>query len=102
MRVLLDTHAFIWWVTNDFNCWMPLELVLPTLITMCFYSQAPGVIKVNIGKLILPEPLNPIFHLVGWLQSKSLPIQMNHVLQVSALPNHHRDPFDRILIAQSS
>jgi len=57
------------------------------------------ITKVNIGKLILPEPsLNPIYSI--WLPiNESLPIQMNHVLQVST-PNHHRDPFDRILIAR--
>jgi len=67
------------------------EAWLPTLITMFSVLQAPEIItKVNIGKLILPEPSQS--YIPSWLASnqfESLPIQMNHVLQVS-LPNHHR------------
>jgi PIN domain nuclease of toxin-antitoxin system len=105
MRVLLDTHAFIWWVTNDSQLSDAARAYIADPDNDVFLSTASAweiVIKVNIGKLILPEP--PESYIPSRLASnqlESLPIQMNHVLQVSALPNHHRDPFDRILIAQS-
>lgn len=105
MRILLDTHAFIWWVTNDSQLSDIARACITDPDNDVFLSIASAweiVIKVNIGKLILPEP--PESYIPSRLASnqlESLPIQMNHVLQVSALPNHHRDPFDRILIAHS-
>ncbi len=105
MRVLLDTHAFIWWVTNNSQLSDAARACIADSDNNVFLSTASAweiVIKVNIGKLILPEP--PKSYIPSRLASnqfESLPIQMNHVLQVTALPNHHRDPFDRLLIAQS-
>lgn len=106
MRVLLDTHAFIWWVTNDSQLSDAARACIANPDNDVFLSTASAweiVIKVNIGKLILPEPPESYIpsRRLASNQLESLPIQMNHVLQVSALPNHHRDPFDRILIAQS-
>ncbi len=105
MRVLLDTHAFIWWVTNNSQLSDAARACIADSDNNVFLSTASAwevVIKVNIGKLVLPEP--PKSYIPSRLASnqfESLPIQTNHVLQVTALPNHHRDPFDRILIAQS-
>jgi len=105
MRVLLDTRAFIWWVTNNSQLSDAARACIADSDNNVFLSTASAwevVIKVNIGKLVLPEP--PKSYIPSRLASnqfESLPIQMNHVLQVTALPNHHRDPFDRILIAQS-
>jgi PIN domain nuclease of toxin-antitoxin system len=59
-------------------------------------------IKVAIGKLPLPEPLNPyITSRMAQLGARSLEITIPHALQASSLPLHHRDPFDRMLIAQA-
>ncbi len=105
MRVLLDTHAFIWWVIDDSQLSNAARECIANPDNDVFLSVASAweiVIKVNIGKLILPEP--PLVYIPSRLSSnqfESLPIQLNHVLQVAALPNHHRDPFDRILVAQS-
>lgn len=60
------------------------------------------VIKNKLGKLTLPEPVEQYIPTrLAINRFESLPIQMSHVLQVASLPNIHRDPFDRILIAQS-
>ncbi|WP_313954418.1 type II toxin-antitoxin system VapC family toxin [Anabaena subtropica] len=70
-----------------------------------FFSAASAweiVIKVRLGKLNLPEP--PETYIPSRLtmnRFESLPIQMNHALQVVNLPALHQDPFDRIIIAQS-
>jgi PIN domain nuclease of toxin-antitoxin system len=59
-------------------------------------------IKVAIGKLPLPEPLNPyVISRMARLGARSLEITIPHALQASSLPLHHRDPFDRMLIAQA-
>lgn len=81
MRVLLDTHAFIWWVTNNSQL---SDIANPN--NDVFLSNASAwemIIKVNIGRLILPEP--PASYIPSRLASnqfESLPIQLNHVLQV--------------------
>ena len=88
MRVLLDTHAFIWWVTNDSQLSDAARACIADPDNDVFLSTASAweiVIKVNIGKLILPEP--PESYIPSRLASnqfESLPIQMSHVLQVSA------------------
>jgi PIN domain nuclease of toxin-antitoxin system len=101
MRVLLYTHAFIWWVTNDSQLSDAARTCIadPDNDVLSTASAWEIIIKLNIGKLILPEPSQSyISSRLASNQFESLPIQMNHVLQVSALPNHHRDPFDRILM----
>jgi PIN domain nuclease of toxin-antitoxin system len=60
------------------------------------------IIKEGTGKLSLPEPLQT--YIPSRLASNrfvTLTVEMQHILQIAALPNHHRDPFDRLLIAQS-
>jgi PIN domain nuclease of toxin-antitoxin system len=60
------------------------------------------LIKVRTGKLPLPEPTGPyILKELGKNRIEVLPIKLEHVLRIESLPVHHRDPFDRILIAQS-
>ena len=105
MRALLDTHAFIWWVTNDPQLSVNARNVIAdsgNILLLSVVSAWEIVIKNKLGKLTLPEPVEQ--YIPSRLVSnrfESLPIQMSHVLQVGSLPNIHRDPFDRILIAQS-
>ena len=105
MRALLDTHAFIWWVTDDIRLSSTTRNIITHPENILFLSAASAweiVIKVRLGKLYLPEP--PETYIPSRLimnRFESLPIQMTHALQVVNLPALHQDPFDRILIAQS-
>ncbi|MEI6443260.1 MAG: type II toxin-antitoxin system VapC family toxin [Nostocales cyanobacterium ELA583] len=105
MRALLDTHAFIWWVTDDSQLSSIAYSIIADPSNELFLSSASAweiVIKVRLGKLSLPEP--PETYIPSRLRInkfQSLPIQMIHALQVANLPDLHRDPFDRIIIAQS-
>lgn len=105
MRVLLDTHAFIWWVTDNVQLSPTARNVIADPDNVLFLSSASAweiVIKVRLGKLDLPEP--PETYIPSRLimnRFESLSIQMAHALQVVNLPALHQDPFDRILIAQS-
>ncbi|AVH69377.1 type II toxin-antitoxin system VapC family toxin [Nostoc sp. 'Lobaria pulmonaria (5183) cyanobiont'] len=105
MRALLDTHAFIWWVTNDPQLSANARNVIADSDNILFLSVVSAweiVIKNKLGKLTLPEPVEEyIPSRLAINRFESLPIQMSHVLQVASLPSIHRDPFDRILIAQS-
>ncbi|MEO0684808.1 MAG: type II toxin-antitoxin system VapC family toxin [Cyanobacteria bacterium J06649_11] len=105
MKALLDTHAFIWWVTDDSRLSSTARGIIADESNVLFLSAASAweiVIKVRLGKLNLPEP--PETYIPSRLtmnRFESLPIQMVHALQVVNLPDFHRDPFDRIIIAQS-
>ncbi|ARV61282.1 twitching motility protein PilT [Nostocales cyanobacterium HT-58-2] len=105
MRALLDTHAFLWWVTDDSRLSPTAKSIITDSSNLLFLSAASVweiVIKVRLGKLTLPEPLETyIPSRLTMNRIESLPITFIHTLQVSHLPDLHQDPFDRIIIAQS-
>ena len=105
MRALLDTHAFLWWVTDDTRLSSPARSIIVDPGNVLFLSAASAweiVIKVRLRKLTLPDvPERYIPSRLEMNRFESLPIQMVHALQVTNLPDLHQDPFDRILIAQS-
>jgi len=103
MKILLDTHTFLWWITDDQKLSGRAREIISDGSNELFLSAATGweiAIKVQIGRLKLPEePIRFILEQMRINAIQSLPIQMNHALHVSTLPQHHRDPFDRLLIA---
>jgi len=105
MKVLVDTHAFLWWITDDPRLSFRAREIFTDGNNELFFSAASGweiSIKVQIGRLRLPaDPESFIVDQLRINAIKSLAIQMNHALHVSTLPSHHRDPFDRLLVAQA-
>ncbi|NEU75069.1 type II toxin-antitoxin system VapC family toxin [Hassallia byssoidea VB512170] len=105
MRAILDTHAFIWWVTDNSQLSSTVSSIIADPSNVLFLSAASAweiVIKVRLRKLNLPEP--PETYIPSQLtinRFEGLPIQMVHALQVTNLPDLHCDPFDRIIIAHS-
>jgi len=105
MKVLLDTHTFLWWIANDPQLSSRARQIMAEPDTEPFLSAASGwemAIKSRLGKLKLPADL-PGF-VADQLRINAiqvLPIHLAHALHVYTLPDHHRDPFDRILVAQS-
>ncbi|MGK7933675.1 MAG: type II toxin-antitoxin system VapC family toxin [Microcystaceae cyanobacterium] len=105
MKILLDTHVWLWALVKPEK----LELSAKNIITArenALYLSIASVweigIKVKIGKLTLPESLETfIMTRVDIWGMYLLDININHVIKASQLPLHHKDPFDRILIAQS-
>ncbi|HEY6837101.1 MAG TPA: type II toxin-antitoxin system VapC family toxin [Geobacteraceae bacterium] len=105
MRLLLDTHTFLWWVADDPSLSRPARKAIADARNECLVSLASCwelSIKCSLGKLRLSQPVERFipeemtvngFHL--------LPIEFRHVAKVEALPFHHRDPFDRLLVAQA-
>jgi len=105
MRILLDTQCFLWMslAPERFNA-RTRELVeaQETLLYLSAASAWEIAIKHALGKLRLPQP--PVTYVpvrVAALGVQPLPIDQQHALQVATLPPHHRDPFDRLLIAQA-
>jgi PIN domain nuclease of toxin-antitoxin system len=105
MKLLLDLHIFLWLVHEPHRLSSTITAALQD-VTNQRYLSIVNVwelqIKVNIGKLALPSPIEQFVTEQRVLNSiHSLPLLEEHVWSLAALPLHHRDPFDRILIAQA-
>ena len=105
MRLLLDTHALIWHIEDSSQ--MRRNDVAAALtdgtsdICVSMASFWEMAIKLGLGKLRLPEPLRRLMDLCAEKGLMVLPISKNHILRVESLEPHHRDPFDRMLVAQA-
>jgi PIN domain nuclease of toxin-antitoxin system len=105
VRLLLDTHAFLWWVTDDDRMSERGGALIADGANDVYFSTASAweiVIKAGLGRIDLsgdawsltPEHLERNAFQV-------LPIHVSHAVAVIALPDVHRDPFDRMLVAQA-
>ena len=105
MKVLLDTHAFLWSITGDDQLSKTAEEIFMDPDNNLFFSAASFweiCIKMSLGKLSLKRGWSKTIqeemriNAVQWL-----PVEMQHCVELTKLPFHHRDPFDRMLIAQA-
>ena len=105
MRALLDTNAFLWAMLDDPRLPTRARNIIRDRSNALSVSAASGweiIIKVQRGKLKLPDtPGRFVTNRMSLFGFESLPIDLRHVLHVESLPDHHRDPFDLILAAQS-
>ena len=104
MKVLLDTHTFLWAIADDGRLSRRAQQIYtgPNDLWLSVASVWEILIKVRAGKLPLPEPAGTyIVKELAKNKIEVLPIKLDHVLRIESLPLHHRDLFDRILIAQS-
>jgi PIN domain nuclease of toxin-antitoxin system len=100
-RLLLGTHALLWWLTDDPALSLPARDALADPVSEPLVSTASVweiAIKRSLGKLMAPDDLPDRIAEQGFAW---LPINAAHAWQVRELPAHHRDPFDRLLIAQA-
>ncbi|MEA2345493.1 MAG: hypothetical protein QOF63_3662 [Thermoanaerobaculia bacterium] len=105
MRFLIDTHCWLWAITSPERL-KPLAMDLieskDNTVVFSAVSAIEIAVKFSIGKLRLPEPPEAfVGSRMASLAMAPLPIQINHALRVGLLPLLHRDPFDRLLVAQS-
>jgi PIN domain nuclease of toxin-antitoxin system len=105
MRLLLDTHVFLWYISADPQLPVVFRDAIRDPLNEVHLSVASvweAVIKYALGKLPLPEapaeylPRQREAHRIG-----SLPVEEGALVHLASLPPRHRDPFDRILIAQA-
>ena len=103
MTLLLDTPAFLWWVTDDRRLSKRARTAIAA--TPCVVSVASCwemALKVSIGKLTVPLPVDRFVQ--EQLETNGfslLPVSLEAAAAVADLPFHHRDPFDRLLAAQA-
>lgn len=105
MNLLLDTHALLWFATNDSRLSLKAQLFIEDPTNNVFVSPTSYwelAIKVTIGKLPLVVPFETFIRTaVDESQLVVLPILTAHATRLITLPLHHRDPFDRMLVAQA-
>ena len=105
MRLLIDTHCWLWFLLTPERLNERGHEILKDRENEIFLSSASAweiVVKSDLGKLKLPQsPSEYVPERLKILGHQSLPIRQDHVLRLEGLPQHHRDPFDRILIAQA-
>jgi len=100
VNLLLDTHALLWWLadTNELGPGARAAIVDPTRVV--YYSAVNVweiIIKKALGKLAVPDELPIVLEKQPF---ERLAMTVDHAFKVAELPTHHRDPFDRLLIAQ--
>lgn len=102
-QILLDTHALIWFVSNDAKLPDTVREKIETSKTVFFsiVSLWEIAIKLNIGKLSLKGEFENIEPRMVEAGITTLPVTFADTVQYRHLPLHHRDPFDRILVAQA-
>ena len=99
--MLLDTHAFLWWVSDWQQMAEPARDAIADPRNEVFVSAVSGweiAIKRAKGRLVAPDNLAVVVEEKGFGQ---LPLTFEQAERAAALPGYHRDPFDRILIAQA-
>ena len=105
MRLLLDTQCWLWWFAQPEKLSETVIEHIADEANELWFSVASVWemgIKTALGKLPLPEPISQyVSTRMTQLGATSLNITATHALRVAALPLHHRDPFDRMLIAQA-
>ncbi len=105
MIALLDTHVFIWWIMDSPQLPGRVREIIADGANKLFLSAASCweiAIKAGLGKIILPQqPDKFIVEQMALNAVRALPVEARHALHVFHLPSLHRDPFDRIIIAQA-
>ena len=101
MKLLLDTHVFLWWRENNPRLSREARKAIATA-ELVFVSAASAweiAIKSGTGRLRLDGSVEDWVEASGFTR---LPVHFRHAAALAGLPAHHRDPFDRMLIAQAS
>ena len=104
MRLLLDTHVFLWTQSDPERLRGQRELIEDTQNTLLVSAVTPWeiTVKYGLGRLDLPEPpRHYVPERLLRLDAQGVSIEHAHVLAVAELPRLHRDPFDRLLVAQA-
>ncbi len=105
MRLLLDSHAFLWFILDDARLSDRAKSLIAAAESEVVISPATlweMAIKVRLGKYTLPEPFGLFMQTQLTLNRISLlPIDVRHTALLATMPFHHRDPFDRLIVAQA-
>lgn len=103
MDILLDTHVFIWFSQDFSELSEKAKYIIRDPENPCYVSIVTFwemAIKISLDRLEVKYPLTEVLDICSDNGIKLLPLKFAHVLRIRNLPLHHKDPFDRMLIAQ--
>lgn len=104
-RLLVDTHTLLWWALDDPQLSAAARHAVSLAGNDVHVSAASAweiAIKASLGRLEVPDDLEALFtQEMRASRFRPLPVTLRHALAVRDLPLHHRDPFDRLLVAQA-
>lgn len=104
-RYLIDTHVWLWMQSDPDRLRDETRAIVAEVRNNILLSAASAweiAIKYRLGKLVLPEaPASYVSDRMHRSGTSALPVDHAHVLRTAELPDHHRDPFDRVLVAQA-
>lgn len=100
MKLLLDTHVFLWWRSDDRRLKRPAREAIADadVVFVSAVTAWEAAIKAALGRLRYPDTIDAGVEDSGF---EKLPITLAHAERAARLPHHHADPFDRMLVAQS-
>lgn len=103
MKLLLDTHAVLWFMLNDRKLSDVALAAISDAANDCLVSPVSHwetAIKISLGKFKVSQPFESLWDDV-LARFNTLPIEASHSARLLSMPFHHRDPFDRMLVAQA-
>ncbi len=105
MKILLDTHSFLWFIMGDKKLSTKVQEAIANQDNENYLSVASVwemAIKNSLGKLILERPFEALIpEQIRINNIRLMDIKLEHASRVASLPFHHRDPFDRLIVAQA-
>ena len=104
MKLLLDTHTFLWFFDDPDKLSKTVQHALADQANVCFLSVVSVweiQIKIGLGKLSLTQTIGDAIGVTLNDGLQILPADLDHIYSLARLPGHHSDPFDRLLIAQA-
>lgn len=105
MKALVDTHVMLWWLGADNRLSQRVSKLIADGDNELFWSIASSweiSVKLGLGKLEIDRPVHRLFaDLLGEQGLVSLAVTHDHCARLATLPQHHRDPFDRMLVVQA-
>jgi len=102
MRLLLDTHIFLWCIRDDSRLTKPTRTKIQQASEVYVSSASIWEIQIKMNIKKLSGDIREVLQAIDQSNYLELPITSQHVAVLSQLSDHHRDPFDRILIAQAT
>ncbi|MGL4943864.1 MAG: type II toxin-antitoxin system VapC family toxin [Thermoguttaceae bacterium] len=104
MQYLLDTHALLWYASGDERLPVSIRPIVQNIrndVAISVVTFWEVAIKVQLGKLSIGRTLEELVHFTGQNGFRLMGMTPKHVMEYALLPLHHKDPFDRMLIAQA-
>jgi PIN domain nuclease of toxin-antitoxin system len=104
MKILLDTHAIIWFINGDIQLPQKSIQIIKDIKIKCYISIASIweiAIKISLGKLEINGGFDEILKIMKKFEIELLPVTFEHIQKLLKMEHYHRYPFDRIIISQS-